>query len=74
MSTGTGVYHSDMDWTEAQPEAPEEFDMSQFETHEERLWEHNSDQLEGSEGSRFDPNDLVPDYWEEEDPPYDREY
>ena len=34
---------------------------------EPNWWDRDSDHLEGSEGSRFDPNDLIPDLDEHED-------
>ncbi|CAE7806594.1 RE1, partial [Symbiodinium necroappetens] len=62
MSTGTGVYHEDMDWSEAAAPA---------ETTEwvEPNWAmpDDYDHYEGSENSQFDPNDLIPHDFEEEE-------
>ncbi|CAE7214864.1 unnamed protein product [Symbiodinium necroappetens] len=62
MSTGTGVYHEDMDWSEAAAPA------------ENAEWVEPNwampddyDQYEGSENSQFDPNDLIPHDFEEEE-------
>ncbi|CAE7560935.1 GIP [Symbiodinium sp. CCMP2456] len=58
MSTGTGIYHEDMDWTT--PPEPEP-DWSQWQEPNWVLDPHDRDQLEGSEGEEFDPNDLIPE-------------
>ncbi|CAE7889819.1 RE1 [Symbiodinium microadriaticum] len=58
MSTGTGIYHEDMDWTD--PPGQEE-DWSQWQEPNWFLDPHDQDHLEGSEGEEFDPNDLLPE-------------